>query len=377
MKKSILNGVLGLAMTAVWAGNVSAADPIRVGVPVVFSGPGAFVGTAEKNTLEMMAQDLNAKGGINGRPIKFIYYDTEAKPDVAVRMVTRLIKKDQVDAILGPTASWTGLPAKPIVEKFKMPTIMLASGSALVVPVAKWVFKVPPDDRIVVNRLLTHFKAKNITRVALTSSQDGFGNGGRKAFLANAVKFGVKVVFDERYTMEDTDLSPMLNKIKKTDAQVVLNWSSGKAPIVFAMNYKQVGIKLPHYESHGPLSAQFLKAVGDNAKGIMLAGPKIEGYKNLADSDPQKKVITAFKNAYRANYKAEGNLFGSGAYDAFNILVAALKKAGTDKAKLRDAIEQTTGYVGVGGIYNFSATDHGGLSGKSLVMYQATVKSMY
>ncbi len=75
MKKSILNGVLGLAMTAVWAGNVSAADPIRVGVPVVFSGPGAFVGTAEKNTLEMMAQGRYAFDDAG-----LLYVDGESAP---------------------------------------------------------------------------------------------------------------------------------------------------------------------------------------------------------------------------------------------------------------------------------------------------------
>ena len=144
MKKSFLSGVIGLALAAGlaagMAGKAGAAEPIRIGSPLLLSGHGAFVGGAEKNTIEMMRDEVNAAGGINGRPLEFIFYDTEAKPDVAVRLIKRLIQKDRVTAILGISASWVALPIIPIVEKAGVPTIIPASTDAIVVPVRKYVF---------------------------------------------------------------------------------------------------------------------------------------------------------------------------------------------------------------------------------------------
>ncbi len=90
----------------------------------------------------------------------------------------------------------------------------------------------------------------------------------------------------------------------------------------------------------------------------------------MPDSDPQKRVILNYQASYREKYRKEANQFGGCAFDAFNILVAALKKAGEDKEKLRDAIEQTRGYVGINGIFNYSPSDHAGLSEESIIIYQ-------
>ena len=369
MKKVILMAVV-LLFGLMGAISVGAAEPIKIGSPVLLSGHGAFVGGAEKDTLEMMAEDLNKQGGINGRPLEFIFYDEEAKPDVAVRVVNRLIQKDKVEAILGVSTSWTAMPVIPIVEKAKIPTIMLASANAIVNPVRPWVFKTPVDDKIVADKMLSYMKAQGITKLAILSTQDGFGDGGHNQVVAHAKQYGVEIVFDEKYTMEDTDITPTLNKIKKTDAQAVVNWSSRRAPVVMTMNYRQMGLDLPLYHSHAALSKGFIDATKKNAEGILIAAFKFYGAENLPDSDPQKKVILDYQAAYKAKFNQPANQFGACALDGFNILTAALKKAGTDKDKLREAIEQTKDYVGINGVFSFSPTDHGGLSKESMVVYR-------
>jgi len=223
---------------------------------------------------------------------------------------------------------------------------------------------------IVADKLISYMKAKGITKLAVLSTQDGFGDGGHKQLAAHAKQYGVEIVFDEKYTMEDTDITPTLNKIKKTKAQAVVNWSSRRAPVVMTMNYRQMGLELPLYHSHAALSKGFLKATQKNAEGIRIAAFKFYGASSLPDSDPQKKVILDYQAAYKAKFGKEANQFGACAFDGFNILVAALKKAGTDKAKLRQAIEETKGYVGINGVFNFSAKDHGGLSKDSMVVYK-------
>lgn len=368
--KKLYGFVLVLSICALVAGTAFAAEPIKIGSPVLLSGHGAFVGGAEKDTLEMMAEELNKKGGLNGRPLKFIFYDEEAKPDVAVRVVKRLIQKDKVDAILGISTSWTAMPVIPVIQRAKIPTIMLGSASAIVNPVRSWVFKTPVDDKIVADKLLSYMKSQGIAKLGMLSTQDGFGDGGHKQVVAHAKQYGVEIVFDEKYTMEDTDITPTLNKIKKTDAQAVVNWSSRRAPVVMTMNYRQMGLELPLYHSHAALSKGFIKATKKNAEGIKIAAFKFYGAESLPDSDPQKKVILGYQAAYKAKFGKPANQFGACAFDGFNILVAALKKAGTDKAKLREAIEQTKNYVGINGVFNYSPTDHGGLAKESMVVYQ-------
>lgn len=364
--------VVAALFSLVWKQDVMVTKPIRIGSPLLLSGTGAYVGSAEKETLEMMAEDLNKAGGINGRHIEFIFYDEEAKPDIAVSTVKRLIHKDKVTAIVGISTSWTALPVIPIVQKARIPTIMLTSSIKVVDPVQKWVFKTPADDRIVIGKLLSYIQSQGIQRIAFLSTQDGFGDGGRQELIAQAQGLGVKIVFDDRYTMEDIDVTPTLNKIKRTDAQAVLNWSSNRAPIIFTLGYRQLGLELPLFHSHAVLSKDFLEATGKNAEGIKTASFKFYGAHTLPESDPQKKILLHYQAAYSKKYGKEANQFGGCAFDAFNILVAALKIAGDDNNKLREMIEQTRGYVGINGVFNYSPTDHAGLSMESIVIYQAS-----
>jgi len=371
MKKTLSIWVVVLvAFFAIWSTVGSAASPIRIGSPVLLSGAGAYVGGAQKDTLEMMAAEINKAGGINGRQLEFIFYDEEGKPEVAVTLVKRLIQKDKVVAILGVSTSWTAAAAIPIIEQNKIPAILLGAAASITDPVKKWIFKTPPDDRLTVGRILSDIRTKNIKEVALVTSQDAFGDSGHGEVLAQAAKYGIKVVFDERYTMEDTDITPLLNKIKSTTAQAVINWSSRRALVVMTNDYRQVGLTLPLYHSNAAMSNDFVEATGKNAIGVKSASGKMYAGNDLPDSDVQKKVIQGYQRAYKEKYGKEANPFGANAFDAFNILVAALKKAPDDKAKLRDAIEQTKGYVGIMGVYNYSPKDHAGLSPDSLLMFQ-------
>jgi branched-chain amino acid transport system substrate-binding protein len=127
-------------------------------------------------------------------------------------------------------------------------------------------------------------------------------------------------------------------------------------------NHKQVGVNLPMYQSHGVASKEYIKLAGDAAEGVRLPAAALLVADLLAAGDVQKPVVTAYRNTYEAKYKSEVSTFGGHAYDGLMLAVNAIKAAGgTDKAKLRDAIEATKGYVGTGGVVNMSATDHMGL----------------
>lgn len=351
-------------------GAAQAADPIKIGAPFIFSGPGAFTGESSKLALEMLAEETNAAGGIGGRPVQFIYYDTEGKPDVAVRVINRLVKSDQVHAVLGPIASWEVAAVKQVLESSGTPTLLLASARAFVDPPSRCIFKLPTDDKIVVARLYEYLRAAAMTRVAVVSGQDGYGDGGQRELQAQAKANGIDIVFDEKFSMDDTDLAPLLNKIKRANAQVVINWSSSRAPIVLTNAYRQVGLTLPLIHGPGALSEAVLKGTLANGEGMMSAGPKFEAAEELAATDPQRAPLLRFREAYKKKNNKDANQFGGGAYDAYQILKAALQKSGTDPAKLCSAIAETRNYVGVGGVYNYSDTDHAGLTKDAVVIYR-------
>ncbi|MGE5740210.1 MAG: ABC transporter substrate-binding protein, partial [Betaproteobacteria bacterium] len=178
-----------------------------------------------------------------------------------------------------------------------------------------------------------------------------------------APKYGVEVVADESYGAADTDMTAQLTKIRGTPSvQAVLNAGFGQGPAIVTRNYRQLGLTMPLYQSHGVASKEYVKLSGEAAEGVRLPAAALLVADILPDSNPQKRVVVAYRNDYEARYKSDVSTFGGHAYDGLMLAVDAIKRAGgTDKAKVRDALEATRGYVGTGGIVNMSASDHMGL----------------
>lgn len=167
-------------------------------------------------------------------------------------------------------------------------------------------------------------------------------------------------------------MTAQLTRIKAKGVDGIIAWTVGPAMGILAKNVKQLGIKAPLFECHGAGDPIFWKVAGEAGEGVMMPSTKIMVADQLPDSDIQKKRIQAYIKSYRDKFKHEpGTMVAYGADAAF-IVVNAIKKVGPDRAKIRDAIENTRGYVGISGIYNMSPKDHNGLSMKDIVMIKAT-----
>jgi branched-chain amino acid transport system substrate-binding protein len=178
-------------------------------------------------------------------------------------------------------------------------------------------------------------------------------------------------VADETYGANDNDMTAQLTKIRASGAQAVLNAGFGQGPAIVTRNYRQVGLTLPLYQSHGVASKEYIKLAGPAAEGVRLPAAALLVPELLAAGDPQKPVVTAYTRDYETRYKSDVSTFGGHAYDGLMLVVGAIKRAGsTDKAKVRDALEATQGYVGTGGVVNMSATDHMGLSLAAFLMLE-------
>ena len=212
-------------------------------------------------------------------------------------------------------------------------------------------------------KIFGDLKRRNLTTIALISGTDAFGKSMRDQCMAIAAKSGITIAHEETYGPRDSDMTPQLTNIRnKTAVQAVVNPGFGQGPAIVTRNYRQLGITVPLYQSHGVASKQYIELAGPAAEGVRLPAAALLVANKLAAGDPQKAVVTNYSRTYEQKTGQPVSTFGGHAYDGLMILVQAMERAkSADKAKVRDEIEKTKGYVGTGGIVNMSATDHMGL----------------
>ena len=370
-RRTVLTLALAASMACASWGAL-AAEPIRIGSVLSVTGPAAFLGDPELKTLQLYVEEINKKGGVLGRPLELVHYDDGSDAAKANSFGKRLIEDDKVDILIGGTTTGSTMSIVPLVEKAGIPFISLAGAVVVIEPVKKWVFKTPHTDRMAAEKVFEDMKKRGISKIALLSETSGFGASGKKETEGAAARFGITLVANETFGPKDTDVGPQLTKIKNTpEVQAVFVFGLGQGPAIVTKNYQQLGITLPHYQSHGVASDEYLKIAGSAAEGVRLPSPAQLIPEKLAANDPQKAVVTAYEKAYKERYKQEVSTFGGYAYDALMMAVDAMKRAGgTDKAKVRDAIESTKAFVATSGTFNMSPTDHMGLDLSSFRMLQ-------
>ncbi len=372
--KAILAGLIlalaGLVFTWVGCGPGGQSEPYVVGGIFSITGPASYLGEPERNSMELVAEEVNAKGGVKGHPLKLVIYDDEGDVTKARLSAEKLLQKDKAITIIGPSLTHTSMTVLEITQKAKMPLISCAAGAAITAPAKDrfWVFKTAQTDQMAVSRIYQYLQKQGLSKVAILTVSTGFGVAGKEQLNGQAPQYGIQVVGQEVFGEKDTDMTPQLTKLRGTDAQAVICWGTGPAPALVAKNMKQLGMTIPLIQSHGAASKKFIELAGDAAEGIIMPAGKLVVYKQLADNDPQKAVCKEYAEKYTAKFKAPESSFGGYAYDALRMLILAVDKAGNDQAKIRDELENLKNFPGVSGIFNMSPEDHNGLSPAAFVM---------
>lgn len=354
---------VGIGLLATFGFGPTTYAQVKIGSVLSVTGPASFLGDPEKKTLEMYVSEINAKGGVNGQKLQLVIYDDGGDANAARTFATRLVEEDKVIAMVGGTTTGATLAMIPVFEDAQVPFISLAGAIQIVQPVRKWVFKTPHTDRMACEKIFAELKRRNLTTVALISGTDAFGKSMRDQCVAVAPQNGITIAHEETYGPRDSDMTPQLTNIRNKPAvQAVINPGFGQGPAIVTRNYRQIGIKVPLYQSHGVASKQFIDLAGPAAEGVRLPAAALLVADKLADNDPQKKVVSDYTRKYQEKTGQPVSTFGGHAYDGLMILVGAMQRAKSlDKNKIRDEIEKTKGYVGTGGIVTMSPTDHMGL----------------
>jgi len=355
--------IIGIIAFALFLGaGVQAAEPIRVGAILAVTGGASFLGGPESRTLEMLAEEVNAKGGVNGHKVELFIMDSEGKPEKAVSFAKQLIEEKKVLAILGPSTSGETMQIKGLAEESKTILLSCAAAEVIVNPVAKWVFKTPQKDSDAIQAIFNQMKEMKISKIGVLSGNTGFGKAGKGQIEKLAPGNGITIVASEVYDKASTDLTAEVTKVKAAGAEALLNWSIVPAQSIVIKNARQIGFVGPIFQSHGFGNIKYVQAAGAAAEGVIFPAGRLLVADVLPASNPQKAVLVKYKNDYEKKYKEDASTFGGHAYDAFMILAKAIEKAGsTDKEKVRGAIETMRGFVGTGGVFDFSAEDHNGL----------------
>jgi branched-chain amino acid transport system substrate-binding protein len=362
MMKRLLAVCSVVCVCLVTATAAFAAGTIKIGGLFAVTGPASFLGEPEKKTLELLVNEANVKGGINGIKLEAVIYDTAGDATKAVQLATKLIKDDKVSVIIGPSTTGESMAVIPVAEKEKIPLISCAAGIKITDPVKHWVFKTPANDHVAAEKILNFMTKQKQKTIALLTVTDGFGSSGREQIKALAKQKGFSIVADEVYGPKDTDMTAQLTKIRGIKPDAIICWGTNPGPAVITKNVKQLGIKIPLYMSHGVASKKYIELAGaESAEGVMLPAGKLAIYDMLPKNDPQYKLLKEYDQAYKKAYGVEASTFGGYAYDAFLLITSAIKKSGTTPEQIRNGIEQAQKLVCISGVCSMSALDHNGL----------------
>ncbi|MFH1992044.1 MAG: ABC transporter substrate-binding protein [Pseudomonadota bacterium] len=355
--------------------------PIKIAGIFALTGRAAHIGTSQRDAVLIAIDEVNAQGGINGRQLEMVIGDTESDPTKAVMVLKKILESQDIVAIIGPTSTGTAMAMRGFIEEAQIPTFMHSGGDVILTAplkkddpnsLPKWTFKSPYKAADAMGKICQYMRKHGIKKIGFLYSNEGFGKDGLKNVMVQAPKYGIAVAAEEAFEPADVDMTAQLTRINAKGVDGIIAWTVGPAMGIVAKNVKQLGIKAPLFECHGAGDPIFWKVAGEAGEGVMMPSTKIVVADQLPDSDIQKKKIVDFVKAYKQKFNQEpGTMVAYGADAAF-IVVDAIKKAGPDRAKIRDAIENTKGYVGISGIYNISPEDHNGLSMNDIVMIEAT-----
>lgn len=346
-------------------------DSYKIGAIYSKTGPNNPLGEPEWKATELLVEQINNAGGINGVPLEVILADDESTPEKAIQEMNRLIHDENVLAVLGSSGSTESLAMKGIAMREEVPMISAAASVQIVEPVeeSKWVFKTPQSDRHAAERLYIYMQEQGIQKIGLLTDSNAFGESGREQLEYYAEEYGVEIVAKEVYNMEDPDMSTQLTKINSAGAEVVVTWGTNPGPATIAINMKDLGMDIPHLSSHGVANEAFINLAQDASEGVVIATGRLLFPSQIPEDDPHYEVISEFYEKYTEKYDSEPTNFASYGHDNLMLIVEALQAGHTDRQSIRDYLENNIkDWVGTTGTFNMSSEDHNGLSADSLVI---------
>ncbi|HEX6137481.1 MAG TPA: ABC transporter substrate-binding protein [Casimicrobiaceae bacterium] len=371
-----LNGwvIVRIALVAIAAGTAGLAGAqVRIGVVSSATGPTAFVGIAQKNTVALLPRK------VGDTTIEYIALDDASDPTRSVSSVKKLLAEDRIDALIGPSGSPNAMGVIEVMAEAQTPMLAPVGTTAVVLPMdakKRWIFKTTQNDDIIADALIGHMLRSGVKTVGFIGYNDPYGEAWYKTVVPMFQKAGIQIVANERYNRADTSVAGQVLKLKAAapDAVFVAGVAAGAA--LPQMQLAEAGYAGKVYQTHGAATDDFIRIGGRKVDGTIMAASLMLVLDQVPDSVPSKKVAAQYVAAYEKLYGNRPATFGANVYDAGLLLEQAIPEArkkaapGTAafRAALRDAIEATRELVATQGVYNMTPADHSGFDQRGRVL---------
>jgi branched-chain amino acid transport system substrate-binding protein len=369
MRTRLLAAVAALGTLAAME---TAQAQIKLGAILSISGPGAAMGVGYKGAFDLFPTE------IAGQKVEYIIRDDATDASTGYTIAQRLISEDHVDAIIGPSLTATDAAVAPLANQAKVP--MLAMAPYEYDPQKQpYTFNDAQPLSLMVDAVFRYMQQHGVKDIGYIGFSDGWGDQVLGATRQAAQTDGIKILTDERYARTDTTCEAQVLKLISVHPQAVMMGNSATPATLPVVALRHRGFKGGIYGNHGIVSPAFIKVGGAAVEGVIAATSPVVVAEQLPDSNPVKRVATAFTKEYSAKFPGQGvGPFAGYSYDAFlllnNAIPVALKtaKPGTEdfRAALRDALEKTHELVGVSGVYTMSPTNHNGQDARAAVLVQ-------
>jgi branched-chain amino acid transport system substrate-binding protein len=328
-----------------------AADDIKIGYTPFLTGVRANLGAREQKAILLAAKQINAAGGVNGKRLTLVIADNQSTTEGAVAALKKVVEEGRVLAVVGFILSPHVIASSDAIESYAVPTMIGGTNVTLTRRGNPWLFRVRPDDSIAALAMLKFVEEDlKLRKVGILHDVDAFGVGGADLLQRGAQEHGLTVVGRQEHHSGDTDYRAQLEALRSAGAEVLLTYNHEGDAGWIQRQYRELGSPFAYLGSPGSQIKSTLDISKEAAEGLLA----------VADFVPGQSVANQrYAHAYREEYKEEYDATASWAYDALNILAAAIRIAGEDRNKIREAILALKDYQGVLGTFNFSPNGDG------------------
>jgi branched-chain amino acid transport system substrate-binding protein len=311
------------------------SEPIKIGQITSLTGDFAAYGVIEKDGADLAVDDINARGGINGRQLVIVREDDRADPAQSVTAINKLIGVDKVSAVVGTLSSGGTLAAAPVAEKSKVVLLSEGAGSVKISNAGDYIFRIYPSTAQEIDRLFTLVNQFGKRNVAIMYAMNEFGTDLNDIAKQRAASSGINILDSEGYAADGTDFRTQLAKIKTKSPEVVFLFGYSNDMGLILKQSGEMGIK-----------TQFMAPDTFDSQAISKAGKSAEGLIYVTPSD---ETSNAFKEAFKAKYgKDSGNLNAMN-YDAVELLALAIERGGNDGTAIKNELYKIRDYAGASG----------------------------
>ena len=349
----ILPGILifFMVVAAVGSSIATAAEEIRIGFTPPLTGTSAGPGASGLKAIQLALKQINTAGGVNGKKINLIVVDSQSTNPGALAAVQKVVEQEKVLALIGFHLSGQVQATSDAIKTYGIPTFIGGTHVSLTRQGNPWLFRVRPDDSITALAMVKYIdEDMKLRSIGILHDSDGFGVGGADLVERGAKERGMAIVGREKYTKGEKDYSDRMVSLKNAGAEVMVVYGHAIEAAWIQQQYRQLGSPFKYLGSPASQTKIALERSKEAAEGLLAIADLVSG-----QSDMNKKYAEAYKKEYNQEY----DTIQAWAYDALNILVEAIKMAGEDRAKIREAILALRGYPGVLGTFSFTPNGDG------------------